>query len=184
MKTLRLLTLVVLAGLLLASTSFACGGKACGTSCSIKTAAGSAGGEVKLATTDAIPYPIGTCLVTHEKLGSMGDPVVKVYNGREIKFCCNGCVSKFEKNQSAYFDSLDTAIASTQLASYPLQTCVVTGEKLGKMGPAVDYIYQNRLVRFCCNGCISTFEKDPAKYLKMIDDPKTATKAEPKAETK
>jgi hypothetical protein len=62
-------------------------------------------------------------------------------------------------------------------AAYPLTTCVVSGEKLGSpdMGPPVDYIHKesgkpDRLVRFCCKGCIKDFKKDPAKYLKMIDD--------------
>lgn len=62
-------------------------------------------------------------------------------------------------------------------AAYPLTTCVVSGEKLGSadMGPPIDYIHKesgkpDRLVRFCCKGCIRDFKKDPAKYLKMIDD--------------
>jgi hypothetical protein len=60
---------------------------------------------------------------------------------------------------------------------YPLQTCVVSGDKLEKsaMGDPVDYLYEEkdkapRLVRFCCKGCIKSFKKDPAKYLKMIDE--------------
>jgi hypothetical protein len=28
----------------------------------------------------------------------------------------------------------------------------------------------DRLVRFCCKDCLGDFTKDPAKYLKMIDD--------------
>ena len=31
------------------------------------------------------PYPLKTCITDDEKLGSMGDPVVLVYKGREIK---------------------------------------------------------------------------------------------------
>ena len=59
---------------------------------------------------------------------------------------------------------------------YPLTTCVVSGDKLGgDMGPPVDYIYQekgkpDRLVRFCCKDCIADFKKEPAKYLKKLDD--------------
>lgn len=34
------------------------------------------------------PYPLKVCLVTGEELGSMGKPVVKVYDEQEIKFCC------------------------------------------------------------------------------------------------
>jgi hypothetical protein len=66
--------------------------------------------------------------------------------------------------------------ATTATSSYPLDTCVVSGEKLGgEMGAPVDYIYKeagkpDRLVRFCCKMCIPKFKKDPAKYLKMIDE--------------
>ena len=71
-------------------------------------------------------------------------------------------------------DTLDLAKAK---AAYPLTTCVVSGNTLGDpdMGPPVDYVYKeegkpDRLVRFCCNMCVGKFKKDPAKYLKVIDD--------------
>ena len=54
--------------------------------------------------------------------------------------------------------------------TYPLTTCVVSGEKLGEMGDAVIFNYEGREVRFCCKDCKKDFLKDPAKYLKMIDD--------------
>lgn len=62
--------------------------------------------------------------------------------------------------------------------TYPLTTCVVSGDKLdgnSDMGPPIDHIYKvegkpDRLVRLCCKSCIKKFDKDPAKYLKMIDD--------------
>ena len=61
-------------------------------------------------------------------------------------------------------------------ADYPLTTCVVSGDKLdGDMGAPFDYTYKedgkpDRLVRFCCKNCLKDFQKDPAKYLKMIDE--------------
>jgi hypothetical protein len=65
--------------------------------------------------------------------------------------------------------------------SYPLTTCVVSGEPLegGGMGDPVDYIHKepgkpDRLVRFCCKGCIAEFRKNPAKYLAKIDDASSA----------
>ena len=61
-------------------------------------------------------------------------------------------------------------------AAYPLDTCVVSGEKLEttEMGAPIDYVYKQEgkpdcLVRFCCEKCIKDFNKDPAKYLKKID---------------
>jgi len=61
------------------------------------------------------------------------------------------------------------------VADYPLKTCVVSGDEFGgSMGPALDYIFKqvgqpDRLVRFCCADCPDKFEKEPAKFLAMID---------------
>ena len=54
--------------------------------------------------------------------------------------------------------------------TYPLDTCVVSGEKLGGMGEAVKYDHNGREVRFCCKGCIDKFKADPDKYLKKLDE--------------
>ena len=65
-----------------------------------------------------------------------------------------------------------TAVAKTD--SYPLTTCVVSGDKLGEDGPPVKYTYRqagqpDRVIEFCCKDCIADFEKDPAKYLAKLD---------------
>tara|TARA_B110000438_G_scaffold178936_1_gene171044 strand:+ start:99 stop:497 length:399 start_codon:yes stop_codon:yes gene_type:complete len=58
--------------------------------------AGCGGGE-EAATTSAatdptvVAYPLEICLVGDSKLGSMGKPHTFVHEGREIKFCCEGC---------------------------------------------------------------------------------------------
>ena len=71
----------------------------------------------------------------------------------------------------------DAAVVKAQLPTYPLETCVVSGDKLGGMGSPVDYVHEGRLIRFCCSGCIATFKKDPAKYLKLIDEAAAKAKA-------
>ena len=55
----------------------------------------------------AKPYPIDTCLVSGEKLGSMGDPIVINHEGQEIKFCCDSCIPKFNKNPAKYLTKLN-----------------------------------------------------------------------------
>ena len=63
--------------------------------------------------------------------------------------------------------------------SYPLTTCVVSGGKLGgDMGEPVKFDYNGREVRFCCPGCVAIFKKDPAKYLKILDDAAAKQSAE------
>lgn len=78
----------------------------------------------------------------------------------------------------------DDAWMKRAVAAYPLNTCVVTGESLegGEMGDPVNYIHKvpgqpDRLVRFCCGGCIKDFKKSPAKHLQKIDE--AAAKAKP-----
>lgn len=51
---------------------------------------------------------------------------------------------------------------------YPLNVCIVGGEKLGSMGEPVSFIYQGQQVKFCCGGCQPEFEKDPAKFLQKL----------------
>lgn len=53
---------------------------------------------------------------------------------------------------------------------YPLAVCVVSGEKLGAMGEPAIIQHEGREVRLCCGGCEKDFRKEPAKYLKKIDD--------------
>jgi YHS domain-containing protein len=51
-----------------------------------------------------------------------------------------------------------------------LTTCPVSGEKLGEMGKPMVFVYQGQEVKLCCSGCKKDFDKDPAKYLKKIQD--------------
>ena len=51
---------------------------------------------------DVIPYRGDTCVVMDSKLGSMGDPIVKVYDGQEVKFCCEPCVEELEEDPEFY----------------------------------------------------------------------------------
>lgn len=65
---------------------------------------------------------------------------------------------------------------SEKLKPYPLKTCVVSGAKLGEMGAPFVYEYEGREIKFCCKGCLKDFKKDPAKYIKMIDETAAKTK--------
>jgi YHS domain-containing protein len=53
--------------------------------------------------------------------------------------------------------------------SYPLSTCVVSGEKLGEMGKPLVINHQGTEVRFCCAMCVDQFKKDPAKFLAKLN---------------
>jgi YHS domain-containing protein len=51
-----------------------------------------------------------------------------------------------------------------------LTTCPVSGDKLGEMGKPYVFVYQGQEVKLCCPDCKTEFDKDPAKYLKKIQD--------------
>jgi YHS domain-containing protein len=57
-----------------------------------------------------------------------------------------------------------------KLKPYTLKICVVSGDKLGEMGEPFVYEYQGREIKFCCKGCLKDFNKEPAKYIKKIEE--------------
>ena len=52
-------------------------------------------------------YPLDTCVVSGEKLGSMGDPIVIKHEGTEVRFCCKSCIKKFKKDPAKYLSKLN-----------------------------------------------------------------------------
>ena len=71
----------------------------------------------------------------------------------------------------------DAAWLAKAKAEYPMTACVVSEEKLegGDRGLPQDFIYResgkpDRLIRFCCRGCIKDFKKNPDKYMKALDE--------------
>lgn len=59
-------------------------------------------------------------------------------------------------------------------AEYPLNECVVSGEKLGEHGDPYVFQHEGQEVRLCCKACLKDFKKDPAKYVKKIEAAKQA----------
>ena len=60
----------------------------------------------------------------------------------------------------------EKAKAESLVPSYPLKTCFVSGDNLED---PVDALYGDRLLRFCCKGCLRSFNKNPAKFLPRLD---------------
>ncbi len=114
------------------------------------------------------PYPLDACPISGGKLGSMGDPIVKRYDDREVRFCCAPCIGKFEADLDASWRSVDEAIVKDQMRYYPVTTCVVLGDPLVE-DVAVSFVYRNRLIRLCCTMCKQSFESDPGQYLSILN---------------
>ncbi len=122
-------------------------------------------------------YPLETCIVSGDTLGAKGAPMDRVYDNRLVRFCRADCIRVFEQAPGKYMTALDEARAAqtTQRAPrpYPLDTCLVSGGKLGSMGQPVVYTYKGQEIRFCCAGCIPRFEQDPEKYMKKLGSVET-----------
>ncbi|MEW6741842.1 MAG: hypothetical protein AB1486_03700 [Planctomycetota bacterium] len=130
-----------------------------------------AAGEKTLSIIAGPAYPLDYCIVTGEKFSEAHPPYAYIRKGasnaRTILLANKDCVAKFEEKADEYLAKIDAAVIATQKPTYPLEQCPVSGEPLDE--GAVDYVYQNRLVRFCCKGCISGFEKDPKSHLEKIN---------------
>ena len=65
--------------------------------------------QAPVVASDAVVYPLKTCVVTDEKLGSMGKAYVHSHEGQEVQFCCKSCVSKFNKDPQKYLKKVADA---------------------------------------------------------------------------
>lgn len=59
---------------------------------------------------------------------------------------------------------------------YPLKTCVVSDEKLGEMGDAYVFTYKDREIKLCCKSCLKDFNRNPAKYIKKLEEAEAKAK--------
>lgn len=53
------------------------------------------------------PYPKDVCIVSDNKLGSMGRVITKTHENQEVKFCCKPCVKKFDKDPKKYISNME-----------------------------------------------------------------------------
>lgn len=113
------------------------------------------------------PYPLLECAVAGEAFDGDTRPVVRYFDGREVKFCCENCPDRFGEDLEASMASLDARIIETQRRHYPLATCVTCDAELGD--GAHEFVYQNRLVKTCCVMCEASFHQDPASMTRKMD---------------
>ncbi len=59
--------------------------------------------------TDKSKYPLKTCVVSDEKLDSMGEHYVFTYEGKEVQLCCKSCKKDFDKNPKKFVKKLNDA---------------------------------------------------------------------------
>ena len=69
-----------------------------------------------------------------------------------VKFCCDNCKAKFEKDPVPFLHKLDKA---------PNEKCPASGK-------AVKDASGSATVAFCCEKCKEKFDKEPAKFLAKL----------------
>ncbi len=112
-------------------------------------------------------YPLDTDIVSGDALGDA--PVDIVYNNRLVRFSSQMSAQKFHRDPGTFLAKLDEAVIAKQVEGYPLDTCVISGEPLTVMGEPIQLVAANRLVQFCCAGCVDKFWKDPHGTFQKID---------------
>ncbi|MBM3834868.1 MAG: hypothetical protein FJ403_16650 [Verrucomicrobia bacterium] len=69
--------------------------------------------------------------------------------------------------------------AEKKTKPYPLNACVVSGEKLGGHGDPYVFVHDGREVKLCCKDCKGDFDKTTAKFVAKIDEAAKKVKAYP-----
>ena len=67
-----------------------------------------------------------------------------------------------------------------KIKPYTLKYCVVSGDKLGSMDEPYVFTNGTRQIKLCCKHCLKDFKKDPAKYIKKIEQGEAKEKAKSK----
>lgn len=149
--------------------------RTCSAGCAEKIAADHASARAKIERAVVAEqkklWPLTTCPISGDAYdGEMIEPVDMVHGMRYFRLCCDGCKRGVLKNPDRVIQMVDKAWITEQTKTYPLETCVVSGEQLGSMGDPIDRMYGPTLVRLCCKGCNKTFDKTPAKFAKQVKD--------------
>ena len=99
-----------------------------------------------------------TCGCSLVRLGISEDQAVTDrFNGKEYRFCCQGCAELFKADAEKYLkETNDLIVCPSCLAEKPLQS-------------ATTLLIAGQEVHFCrCPYCPEVFQKDPDYYVKRL----------------
>jgi len=122
-------------------------------------------------------YPQTVCVLSGKALTAEEPGVEFVAGGRLFRTCCTNCQAKVEADPGTYATKLDEALVALQLASYPLETCTITGKPLEEGSPHV-LVDSTRVVRACCGNCVKSIKEDPSSHLEKLNAALIAKQAE------
>jgi copper chaperone CopZ len=99
------------------------------------------------------PYPIDRCIVSDEKLGSMGEPVVFVYKDQEIKLCCKACRKDFDADPQKFLEKIKNNGKDSKKSS--------SSESQSSGGVVARLTVDGLVCNFCASNITKTFSKLP-----------------------
>jgi len=90
----------------------------------------------------------------------------------------NATIMKFTKHvlTAVLLTGLAAGVLSVRAADkktkpYPLAKCVVSDEKFeGSDMKPYEFVHDGQAIKLCCKSCLKDFNKEPAKYLKKMED--------------
>ena len=98
----------------------------------------------------------------HKLLIVLGTAIL-ILMGHSFVYACGGgcgCGSRKIEGQDSKANSSDVEVVN--------KNCPVMGKIIGEKN-AVKIKHEGKVYNFCCAGCISTFKKDPKKYIEKIE---------------
>lgn len=78
-------------------------------------------------------------------------------------------VQAYTEHEQGVIESSQQAGPTAEAVNIGNKICPVTGEKIDPQNKAT-YEYEGKIINFCCPACIEEFNKDPQKYLKILEE--------------
>jgi YHS domain-containing protein len=81
-------------------------------------------------------------------------------------------ITAFTMLASSLLFAAEEAPKKEEIKPYKPDTCIVSNEKLGEMGEPFVFTHEGQEIKLCCKSCKKKFDKEPAKYLKKLEEKK------------
>lgn len=101
------------------------------------------------------------------------------HDGKRIYVCCQGCIAAVKKNPAAAVKKLADAGQKPLALPRKQATCPVMG---GKINEKLFVEHRGKKIYVCCQGCVATVKKHPAKYAQKVEEAIQAEQEAPKDE--
>ncbi|MBD3422456.1 MAG: hypothetical protein GF398_20265 [Chitinivibrionales bacterium] len=102
--------------------------------------------------------------------GAIDKDVYVDHEGKRVFLCCEPCKAKFTRNPAKYLAKLEKAgvvLETVGASAGPQTTCPVMG---GEINKELYVDHNGKRIYLCCEGCRAALEKDPAKFLKKLEE--------------